>query len=265
MAHDKVYAVCENKCFVETKTKSEINSELNNFNNRVTTVETALEGKADKSELQYAGYNAIRGKKIIFLGDSITWGAVENLEQAAKPFPSVIAEKFGCTCVNEGIKGDTIALNILTGGMVGRITTFDFTGVDYLVLFGGTNDQQQGLPLEISEVDDINCSTMGAILNIKNFIRQQHPTVKLVVCSPIHKESTYEALNYGIATLATRIAQDCKSYCVPFIDLFNKSGLDFRDGFIRGVYASDLVHPNQAGYNLLGDYIGSKLAFNNFD
>lgn len=48
MAHDKVYAVCENKCFVETKTKEQINDDVETLNTSIETVNTNVNNLAGK-------------------------------------------------------------------------------------------------------------------------------------------------------------------------------------------------------------------------
>lgn len=214
------------------------------------------ETKANRTELQNIAYSAIRGGKIAFMGDSITWGALGDLSQTEKPFPQVIAEKFGCTTVNYGIKGDTLIDNIVTGGMRVRTTQVDWTGVTHYVLFGGTNDQQNGYSWA-----DIYTS----LVLIAQYMKNWHPEVKFVVCSPIHKESDMESAGITLTTLCSNIKNWCHDECIPFIDLHDKFYLDFRNSFVRGEFAADKVHPNQKGYNVLGEYIGSKLAFNNFD
>lgn len=48
MAHDKVYAVCENKCFVETKTKEQINDDVETLNTSIETVNTSVNDLAGR-------------------------------------------------------------------------------------------------------------------------------------------------------------------------------------------------------------------------
>lgn len=42
MAHEKVYAVCENKCFVETKTKEQIDNDVETLNQGVTNLNDTI-------------------------------------------------------------------------------------------------------------------------------------------------------------------------------------------------------------------------------
>lgn len=206
-------------------------------------------------------YSAIKGKKIVCLGDSITWGAVEDLIQAENPYPKVIAETFGVTTINAGINGDTLSWNSITGGMWGRTQTIDFTDVDYLLIFGGTNDQQNNVTVD----DYTEYSAVGALRSMVNYMRINHPKVKVVVILPIHKDCIYEDISPTLNRLVEAMKKYCTESCVPMIDLYNKFFLDFRNFQIREIYAADCVHPNQNGYILLGEYIGSKLAYNNFD
>ncbi len=53
MAHDKCYAICENKCQVETMSRNEISVLINDLSRRVTTLSgnlSAIIKKANQSE-----------------------------------------------------------------------------------------------------------------------------------------------------------------------------------------------------------------------
>lgn len=52
MAHDKVYAVCENKCFVETKTKEQIENEIGVVSNTITDMFKVITVPADSEETE---------------------------------------------------------------------------------------------------------------------------------------------------------------------------------------------------------------------
>lgn len=45
MAHDKVYAICENKCREETLTKAQIEEKFTATNNAVANLNTAIQGQ----------------------------------------------------------------------------------------------------------------------------------------------------------------------------------------------------------------------------
>lgn len=66
MAHNHVYAICENKCMVETKTKAQIDSEISSLNS----------GKADKSTTYTKTQvdTALAGKKGITSDEDGDWG-----------------------------------------------------------------------------------------------------------------------------------------------------------------------------------------------
>ena len=52
MAHEKVYAVCENKCFVETKTKEQIENEIGVVSNTITDMFKVVTVPADSEETE---------------------------------------------------------------------------------------------------------------------------------------------------------------------------------------------------------------------
>lgn len=51
MAHEKVYAVCENKCFVETKTKDQIDNDINEVADMFNVITIPADSEETEVEL----------------------------------------------------------------------------------------------------------------------------------------------------------------------------------------------------------------------
>jgi len=87
----------------------------------------------------------LHGKKVGFLGDSITYGygLPESVRLTAR-YSSVLCNLIGCTEVNMGVSGTCIASNTLNNRndtrFVTRVTQANIGDLDFLFVFGGTND-----------------------------------------------------------------------------------------------------------------------------
>ena len=82
----------------------------------------------------------LKGKRIVFLGDSITLGY--SLTDYNDRFATRICEKFGALEINHGITGTLVAkagMNRADGNSyIDRLSLLKEG--DYIVIFGGTND-----------------------------------------------------------------------------------------------------------------------------
>ena len=82
----------------------------------------------------------LSGKKVVFIGDSITYNSGDN----AKAYHGVFASLAGCTAVNLGVNATTIAANPSNNmgnqRFITRATSENLSNADMVVIFGGTND-----------------------------------------------------------------------------------------------------------------------------
>ena len=88
----------------------------------------------------------LKGKKINFLGDSITEGVGTSSKE--KMYVNIIAEKYGAICRNYGISGTEIARQIGLDyenclDFCKRYQTMD-EDADIIVVYGGVNDYFHG-------------------------------------------------------------------------------------------------------------------------
>lgn len=209
------------------------------------------------TELNYEVFkdNKYRGKKIAFLGDSITQGLTWNGSAQVyveKPYPMTVAEKLNCECQNVGHSSYPIS-------SIGKAQCFNTTyseialDTDYIFVFGGTNDYQYSVPVgTIADREDI--SFCGAVFTLINKIRTRNPNAKLVFFTPLHRSAELKSDRFKLIDYVNAIRDVCELCAIPVVDLYKNSGFSNVVTEMQQYYA-DGLHLTQDGYNLLGDVI----------
>lgn len=162
----------------------------------------------------------LRGKKVGFLGDSITYGygLPENIRLTTR-FSSVFSRLAGCTEVNMGVSGTTIASNTINNKndqrFVTRVTQENIGELDFLFVFGGTNDFSYDTK-PIGEHFSINTITppsnlvgstqLGAVADTDTFsgglhdlilaIRAINPNLPMCFLTPLSRGRYLNGVNY---------------------------------------------------------------------
>lgn len=212
----------------------------------------------------------LKGKKILFLGDSITegWGA-SSIE---KTYWSLLSSVDGAAVRAYGIGGTRIARQIVPScepkydrNFVSRVGEME-NGADCVVVFGGTNDYGHG-DAPLGSFDDRTDSTFyGALHSLFLALLQKYPEARIVVMTPLHRERENCLVNEaGVRNVGTlsdyvRIIKEvARHYALPVLDLYSLSGIQPDVPFLRERYAPDGLHPNDSGheriYALLREFL----------
>ena len=206
----------------------------------------------------------LKGKKIAFLGDSITEGC--GVSSVDKTFWSVIAQRTGAECYGYGISGTRIApQRNVPEGEVDRYyaTRVDamIPDADVVVVFGGTNDFGHG-DAPFGKVNDTDETTFcGACHNLCRKLIERYPEAQLVIMTPLHRDSEEkDDLNEWGVRLTTNlegyvnaIIKVAAFYAIPVLDLFRVSGIQSRVPVLKERYIPDGLHPNDAGHVRIAD------------
>jgi lysophospholipase L1-like esterase len=185
---------------------------------------------------RYAEANKSLGpaeNRVVFLGDSITDGWRLNEYFPGKPY------------VNRGISGQA------SGEMLGRMKAdvIDLKPVAVVVL-AGTNDLARGTPLSTVQ----NNLTMIADLAVTHGIKPIFASIL-----PIHDYHKDKDLSYersparppgSILAMNQWIQGLCKQRGFTYLDYF--SAMTDEKGFLKEELADDGLHPNAAGYRIMG-------------
>lgn len=200
----------------------------------------------------------LQGKKILFLGDSITAGS-GIADKEHNIYWQVLGRLSGANCIGYGISGHRIARQQAaeTNGYMpfsDRVETMD-ADADIVVVFGGTNDFGHG-DAPIGTFDDRTTDTFyGAMHVLCLKLIERYPDAQLVFMTPLHRTSENSRsfnerglrLSADLEGYVNIITEVCAYYAIPVLDLFRVSGIQPNVLILRERYMPDGLHPNDAG------------------
>lgn len=200
----------------------------------------------------------LEGKKVLFLGDSITEGVGASSKDTC--YVSVFGKISGAEVKNFGISGTRIAAQKIPSenerhdkDFMSRVAEMD-ENADVVVVFGGTNDFGHG-DARIGKFDSRDEYTFyGAMHILCTKLINKYPDAEIVFMTPLHRLSEDEEVNeIGIRNEAPLsgyvdvIKEVAGFYGLPVLDLFNMSGIQPKVDVIRERYMPDGLHPSDAG------------------
>lgn len=208
----------------------------------------------------------LKGKKINFIGDSITEGIGTSCQEAI--YLNVLKEKAELSVVrNYGISGTRFALQkgVQTGKDPGmeyvdrnsfceRFDNMD-NDADIVVVFGGTNDYGHGDAL-LGEFSDRTPDTFyGACHYLFSGLIRKYLGKTIVIMTPLHRSNELlKNANYKLEDYATLkeyvdiIREVAEYYSLPVLDLYKNSGIQPEIEEIKAMYMPDGVHPSNEGH-----------------
>lgn len=212
----------------------------------------------------------LRGKKIVFLGDSITQGAGATKKENV--YLEVCAKKLGAKAVNFGVGGTRIAPQITPSAeafcdeyFLLRAKKMD-KDADLVVVFGGTNDFGHGdAPFgRIGDKDPATfCGAYGALIE---YLMATYGKEKLIIVYPLRRRNETATNGDGSKAEGSKplaeyhdaekaIAEKCG---LKSVDFWNDGDLnpntpDGNENFADG------LHPNDIGHRLLGEKLAEAI------
>ena len=212
----------------------------------------------------------LKGKKILFLGDSITEG--HGTSSVQKTYWSLLAARDGVEAVGYGIGGTRIARQKFPSieskwdkDFLSRVESME-DKADVVVVFGGTNDYGHG-DAPLGSMDDRDATSFyGALHCLYQALLKKYPAAQIVVMTPLHRQGENNLYNeFGfrnVASLGTYvkiIGEVAEFYALPVLDLYSLSGIQPELPLLRERYAPDGLHPNDEGheriYRLLREFL----------
>lgn len=177
----------------------------------------------------------LSGKRIIFLGSSVTFGAA-SMEQS---FVEFLAAEDGVIPYKEAVSGTTLA-DIGEGSYIARMKTIPADWeADAFVCQLSTNDATRNLPLGTPGCGDTG-TVAGAIEYIIDYAEKTWRCPVIFYTGTKYDSKQYEkmvGLLYEIAETAD----------VGIIDLWNNPMNDITKEYYD-LYMADGIHPAKAGY-----------------
>lgn len=198
----------------------------------------------------------LKGKKINFLGDSITEGV--GVQSKEEIYLNVMKEKEQLAeARNYGIGGTRLArqksVENYGPSYSARFSEMD-DDADVVVVFGGTNDFGHGdAPFGTFE-DRQNDTFFGACHTLMQGLIEKYPAATIVFMTPLHRcTEDQPSVGNGLPLKAyvDAIKQTAEYYAIPVLDLYATSGIQPRVEAVMNRYCPDGLHPNAAGHQLI--------------
>ena len=208
----------------------------------------------------------LNGKKIIFLGDSITEGVGAGKDGR---YPTLIERDCDAVCYNHGISGTRIARQQKPADPPSRMD-LDFNlraqdmepDADVVIVFGGTNDYGHGDAPMGTPADRTPDTFYGAMHSLVNTLLTRYPTAKLLFLTPLHRADETrtvtrdgESFTVTLKEYVDVMREVLEFYGIPVLDLYANGGMNPQIPAMRETYVPDGLHPNAAGHRLLADRI----------
>lgn len=238
-----------------------------------------------------------KGKKVIFLGDSIT--DKSQIAPCNDVYWHMLKKMLGIIPFVYGISGHQMSHILGQAAVMEKDLGDDF---DAIVIFAGTNDYNASVPIgewytySPQNVNDHGTDTIlmhrepskdestfkGRINIVLDSLKSHYPGKQIILMTPIHRswanfggnniqpdESFCNRAGLYIDIYSESIREASSIWSVPVIDLFSESGLNpgiaSHSRFFRHPEKDnrtgfhDLLHPNTAGHILMAYTIAYKM------
>ena len=203
----------------------------------------------------------LKGKKINFLGDSITEGHGTS-DWKTKPYHQVLKANVGLAeARNYGIGGTKISrLPVITDHPFDqdfnlRAPSMDLDA-DMVVVFGGTNDYGHAtIPLGTFEERDIH-TFYGGMRELCEYLIKTYVGKPIVFMTPLHRlqENKLDSeVSRPLKEFVDAQREVCEYYSIPVCDMFKESGMPGNIWAWCEKYMPDGLHPNDAGHVLIAN------------
>ncbi len=184
----------------------------------------------------------LTGKRIVFLGSSVTYGASSK----GVSFADYISVRNNCEIIKEAVSGTTLVDNGQSS-YIARLKKMDENAaVDFFVCQLSTNDATQNKPLgnvsDSMNMADFDTSTVaGAVEYIIAYAKQTWDCPVLFYTNPQYDSEQYE-------TMVVLLQQIAEKWDIIVIDMWNDADFNVLTEEQRALYMADGIHPTQAGY-----------------
>ena len=185
----------------------------------------------DLENIKVIDDSPLKGKRIAFLGSSITYG-VDNIS-----FVEYIASRNNCRYLKEAVSGTTLVTST-ANSYIERLKKIDPNEkFDIFVCQLSTNDITQNKPFGNIGDNDTN-TILGAINFIYNYVKEKWNCPFIIYTSAYYDSENYQKLVNLVK----------KMNYINLIDMYSDVGFNNITNEQRKLYMLDGVHPTQTGY-----------------
>ena len=213
----------------------------------------------------------LKGRKVAFLGDSITEGV--GVTNQNNRYDRRLADRYGLEAVNFGISGTRIAHQSIPSNparfdlcFCGR--AFDLPkDADVIVVFGGTNDFGHGDAPFGEDADRTPETYCGAVHYLMDVLKTNYPNAEIVFMTPARRQTdeippkhpyTREP-KHVLIDYVDQIVRTAGQYGIHVLDLYRELGINPNMEAERVRYAPDGLHLNDEGHAVLAEHLGALL------
>ena len=215
-----------------------------------------------------AGGHRYTQQRVLFVGDSITWGFDWSGKRTEVPFPLRVAQLTGIVGTNRGKTGATLGYGAYSPySMVRRLEkgTMDYSPYSVIVLEAGTNDYGKNIPLG-TFADQTDTTFCGALNLWFRLVQEKNPTAKILVILPLHRQRLGRNEIVNPWTTANSCGATLTEYSKALKQAAEKNGAAVLDPMEAGVLTekdgkllTDWLHLTEEGYLALGDAVAKEL------
>ena len=207
----------------------------------------------------------LEGKKIAFLGDSITEGVGASAEE--NNFVETIKREGRLKAAyNYGISGTRIAkqnkpseIKSWDKNFISRVSEME-KDVDAVIVFGGTNDFGHG-DIKFGKTGDTAEATFcGSCYVLMEKLLEKYSDIPVIIITPLHRadENTVNiscAEKPPLKEYVEAIRKAAETFSLPVLDLYAAGGMQPTVKAQNELYFTDGVHPNDKGYERIARLI----------
>ena len=174
-------------------------------------------------EIDEGVVEALTGKKILFLGDSIT--AATKDDKKLGGWAGRVGTNYGAITTNAGWSGASVSTN-KSDRIIAKMEANKTNTYDYVILHGGVNDAMTKAPLgavsDSKNVADFDISTYaGALEELIYRAKEYFPNAKVgFIVNYATPNSTWGGYTPDMAAYFHTAKQVCEKWGIPYIDLF---------------------------------------------
>ena len=201
------------------------------------------QAKYGSDNVKSLGESFLKGKNVLFLGSSVTFGAASEEDG----IPEYFRKRFDCNVTKEAVSGTTL-VDRDDESYVSRLKRNVDTTRDYSLVICqlSTNDATCDMPMgEISKsrnADEFDVSTItGAIEFIIAYSRENWKCPVM-----FYTGSRYDSDKYN--AMVGRLYEIADKWDIRVLDLWNNDDFNDISEKDRALYMADPIHPTKAGY-----------------
>ena len=202
----------------------------------------SMPGNADRyavSQVKPSGDETLKGKTVIFLGSSVTYGAASLGES----FADDLSARLQCNVVKEAVSGTTLSTT-RPNSYVTRLDNIKTRQAGLFICQLSTNDASQKKPLgEVTDserMEDFDTDTVaGAMEYIIAYAKDKWDCPVVFYTNPKYDSDEYAAMVELLYEIRDK-------WGIGVIDLWTELPEITEEE--RALYMADAIHPTRAGY-----------------